>query len=352
MTIPIVIPAFEPDSRLLELLAGIDANGMGPVVLVDDGSGSSYADLFGKAAKIVTPKHGIVLSHSQNHGKGAALKTAFSYVLDNIPDAIGVVTADSDGQHSVDCIESVVGALRKHDEALVLGVRSFDGKDVPWKSRFGNNVTRVVMRAAAGVNVSDTQTGLRGIPRDFMGELVGVRGEGYEFETNMLLELNGREIVEVPILTIYDSRDAHKTHFDPIRDSWRIYRVLLGRFFRFTGASLICSGMDLALFTVLCVLLRGVLPIYYVAASTILARLASGSLNFFLNYRVVFKSSKSVAGSAGRYVALAIAQMLASAALSTLGVVLLPMVPEVAVKAIVDTCLFFVSYRVQRALVF
>ena len=177
---------------------------MAPVIIVNDGSGPEYDEIFAKAAAIIEPHGGKYISYRSNRGKGRALKTAFEYIRDNMPDVIGCVTADSDGQHTPACIASIIGALIANPDSLILGVRKFDGEDVPWKSRVGNNITIKVFSYVSGVKVSDTQTGLRGIPLDFMTDLIDCKGERFEFETQMLLECAGRlKIHEVPIKTVY-----------------------------------------------------------------------------------------------------------------------------------------------------
>ena len=359
--IPIIIPAYEPDSRLVALLEDFRTEGIRNVVLVDDGSGDAYREVFEQSQRILDELGGRILTHDVNRGKGRALKTAFAWILENEPDAIGVVTADSDGQHTAGCILAVQQRLREKPDALVMGVRTFDGEDVPWKSAFGNKLTMKVLGYVSGVHVSDTQTGLRGIPRVFMRELLEVPGDRFEFETRMLLETAGRyPIEEVPIRTIYDSKENHQTHFNPVKDSIRIYRILGAKFIKYLFASLSSCVIDLALFALFCALLKQRLPaapaplngIPYVAAATVLARILSATYNFTVNYKVVFRSREKVAGSAARYILLAAVQMLLSAVLVTGGTALLPVLPEVLVKAVVDTVLFLVSYYVQRKYVF
>lgn len=351
--VPIVIPAYEPDDRLLTLLDALTRHGQGPILLVDDGSGGAYAEIFAKAAAYVQQSGGTVLVHEINRGKGRALKTAFDYVLKTYPDAIGVVTADSDGQHSPACIGAVADALRQHMDSLVLGVRSFDGENVPWKSRIGNKLTMKVLGYVSGLHVSDTQTGLRGIPAGFMRELLAVPGDRFEFETEMLLESVGRwPVVEVPIQTIYDSRENHQTHFDPFNDSLRIYRILARKFVKYLFASLSSSVVDIVLFAVFCPLLRDRLPMYYVAFSTVLARVISAAYNYAVNYKVVFKSKERPGMAAARYAALAVVQMTCSALLVSGGVALFRPLPEVSVKIVVDILLFFASYYIQQNFVF
>ena len=352
--IPVIIPAYEPDERLIGLLEDFRKENIRDVVIVNDGSGESYAEIFDRAGLLLEGIGGTILTHEVNRGKGRALKTAFSYVLECYPGAIGVVTADSDGQHTVECIRSVRRRLEEKPSSLVLGVRTFDGEDIPWKSAFGNKLTMRVLDYVSGVRVSDTQTGLRGIPRDFMKRLIDVPGERFEFETQMLLETADRlPIEEVPIRTIYDSKENHQTHFNPLKDSIRIYRILGAKFIKYIFASLSSSVLDLVLFALFCRLLRGKpLPLPYVACATVLARILSAAYNFTMNYRVVFRSEEKVRDTVLKYVTLALIQMTLSAALVTFGTFLLPMLPEVLVKVVVDTVLFLVSYHVQRKYIF
>jgi len=351
MIIPIIIPAYEPDERLTELMSTLVTEDVN-VVVVDDGSGENYKEVFDKVKEILGSK-GIVLTHNVNKGKGRALKTAFQYVLDNIPDAIGAVTADSDGQHTKECIKAVSESLEEHPDSLILGVRRFDGEDVPWKSRFGNTLTLKVMKIVSGLSVSDTQTGLRGIPRKFMEELLTVDGERFEFETRMLLEtVNKYNIVEVPIETIYDSKENHQTHFDPFLDSIKIYKILFEKFIRYVFAALSSFVIDIALFTIFCMLLKGWNPDLYAAAATVLARIISATYNYFVNYVFVFRSNEKKLVSAGKYLVLAAAQMGSSALLVTLAIHIFPHTHETVLKTVVDTILFFVNYQIQKRYVF
>ena len=297
--------------------------------------------------------NGIILHHEVNKGKGRALKTAFKYVLDNIPEAIGVVTADSDGQHNKKAISDVSDTLSLNKDSLVLGVRSFDGEGIPWKSVFGNKLTIKVLRYVSGVKVTDTQTGLRGIPKEFMKDLLDVRGERFEFETEMLVETAGRyPIKETPIETIYDSRENHQTHFNPLTDSIKIYKVLGRRFLKFIISSLSSSVLDLVLFAVFCYLLRTPDSLLYVSLATVIARVISATYNYIINYKIVFKSKESVSKSIIKYVGLAVVQMMLSALLVTIGVKIFTGHNETVIKIIVDVFLFFVSYKIQQNFVF
>lgn len=348
--VPIIIPSLEPDGRLVALVRELAAAQLGPVILLDDGSGDEYRARF----ETCRDEYGcILLRHAVNLGKGRALKDAFNYCLNTWPSLVGCVTADSDGQHAPDCIRNVRGALLKKPDHLILGVRDFDAESVPPKNRMGNRLTCHVCSAVCGVKVSDTQTGLRAIPAAFMRDLLTVPGERFEFETRMLMETKGRyAISEVPIETIYDSKENHTTHFHIWRDSLKIYAVFGGALLRYMTSSLGSGVIDVFLFWLLCALLRGKFAMY-VAAATVIARIASASCNYALNYSLVFHSKAKRTRSAVRYFVLAACQMCLSAALVTLLVNALPAyISELWVKLPVDFCLFFFSYIIQREFVY
>ncbi len=350
--IPLVIPAYEPDSRLVDLMKDIrdKARIKCMVIIVDDGSGYAYKSIFNEAKAVLQEKC-VVISYEVNKGKGTALKTAFKYVIENMPDVAGCVTADSDGQHTVECIESIMAEFGKNPDKLILGVRNFNGDDVPWKSSFGNKLTMKVMEYASGLRVSDTQTGLRGIPIGFMRDLLDVKGDRFEFETQMLLESYGKfPIIEIPIKTIYDSKENHQTHFNPIIDSIKIYKILCRKFIAYIFSSLSSCVLDLALFAVFCSLLKG--ETNYIAISTVAARVISATYNYLINYKVVFKSAENHFKATIKYIALACFQMILSAVLVTIFASILSVMPEVVLKAIVDTLLFFASFYIQRRFVF
>ena len=348
--LPIVIPAFEPTDQMLELCNAIRDDLNQPVVVVNDGSNSNYNGIFEDLSR----NGFVVLKHEKNYGKGRALKTAFGYALNRYPEAIGVITADADGQHRPEDIRRVMEALRKQPDSLVIGVRNFDhSASIPWKSRFGNKLTRILFRFLYGLQLTDTQTGLRGIPISFVRELLHVPGDRFEFETNMLIETGNKvSIMEVPIETVYDSKTDHATHFNPIVDSIKIYRIFAARVLKYAFASLSSFIIDILLFGFFCRLLKPLLPAFYIGAATVFARMLSSTYNFGLNYRFVFGSSKKKTVSAVRYFTLVVIIMALSSLLTTIGVWSFPLVSETIVKILVDTFLFLVSYKAQQKYVF
>lgn len=350
--IPIIIPAYEPDQRMTNLLSALKKAGfIQPCVIVNDGSGPEYDHYYKEAEE----KYGaVVLKHVKNMGKGKALKTGFSYCLEEYPSLMGCVTADSDGQHTPEAIQAVADALQKRPDSLILGVRDFNLPEIPEKSRFGNNLTKKVFKSLYHAEISDTQTGLRAIPATFMKELLEVKGDRFEFETRMLICAlkKGVGIKEVPIETIYDSKANHSTHFRPIVDSIRIYRCFGFAFGKFLLSSLSSSVIDISLFQLFCFMLKHAEVSWYVMMATVMARIISAIYNYLINYYVVFQAKTDHRHSAIRYLLLAFLQMLVSAGLTTLFVYVLHPTVEVSVKIPVDVVLFFASYQIQKKLVY
>ncbi|NLL92228.1 MAG: glycosyltransferase [Ruminococcaceae bacterium] len=351
MLIPIIIPSLEPDERLLTLLRELTIAGYKNIVIVNDGSSSDY-DCFFQSAE---HDYGcVVLVHDENMGKGRALKNAFNYCLDTMPNIIGCITADSDGQHSVECISKCMDALMANTDKLVLGVRNFSGGNIPRKSMMGNKITCKVCKYLCGLSISDTQTGLRGIPKSFMEELLDVPGERFEFETQMLVaSINRYDIYEVEIKTIYDSVDNHVTHFDPIKDSFRIYKIFVKIFARYTFSSLSSWGVDLAFFALFeWILIKSASTFRaYIALATVLARILSATYNYLMNYVFVFKSIEKHSKAGYKYFLLAFIQMGFSALFTTL-LSMGSWMSDITAKIIVDGTLFFISYYIQRRFIF
>lgn len=275
-------------------------------------------------------------------------------MLDNDKGAEAVITVDSDGQHTVECIKKIISRIKEETfPSLILGVRKFDLEGIPWKSRFGNILTEKVFAYISGVHISDTQTGLRGIPIRYVEKLIYLEGERFEFEMRMLIDAADRyQIVEIPIETIYDSESNHQTHFNPLVDSFKIYRILGDKFIKYILSSCSSSIIDLSIFGVICLVLEKRYPVIHVTIATIVARIISATYNYFINYKIVFRSKAGIKLSAFKYLTLALVQMGGSAGLITIFVKMFPTFPELLFKIVIDTVLFFISYYVQQKIVF
>lgn len=217
----IIIPSLDPDERLVNLINQLQENGYKHIIVIDDGNTTEKKELFYRVKDMGVT----VLTHSVNMGKGAALKSAFMYIIDN--DLGPSVTCDDDGQHTIADVNKICDELELHPESLIIGSRYFTKHKVPWKSRLGNNFTSHLYKRLHKQNIKDTQSGLRGIPKSFYKELLEVKGNRYEYELNMLIAWGNREIIEIPIETIYEGGKNETTHFRPIVDSIRVTKALL-----------------------------------------------------------------------------------------------------------------------------
>ncbi|MDD6884305.1 MAG: bifunctional glycosyltransferase family 2/GtrA family protein [Eubacteriales bacterium] len=342
MKTALIIPAYKPDMKLIALLEQFRQNPDFLPVVVDDGSGPEFERVFA-----ALPEGATLLRHSENRGKGAALKTAIRHVLENMPQCERAVTADADGQHKYEDILRVTEKSQENPENLVLGSRRFDG-NVPFKSRWGNAITRQVFTIACGAKVYDTQTGLRAFGRDAMAKFLSVPGERYEYEINMLLwaARNGMKIDEVTIKTVYIDDNA-SSHFHPVRDSMKIYACLL----KFAGSSLLSFGIDFVMLLLLKLITRGLGEELSLLVSVVGARVISASINFLVNRSLVFQGNESVVASAAKYAGLAIAILCANYYLIRLLTIPLnwPLIPS---KLLVEVVLFTVSFLVQGRFVY
>jgi len=331
----VLIPAYKPDDRLTELVRELREKEL-DVLLVDDGGGKTFERIFEDCKALGAQ----VAVHAVNQGKGRALKTGINAALLLYPDLTGIVTADADGQHTPKDILRLIEAMDEHENTLVLGSRAFTG-NVPLKSLWGNRITRAVYALASGVKVGDTQTGLRGLPRCALEEMIRIDGERYEYEMNVLLKIRDMNlgVFEVPIETIYINDNAG-SHFNPVRDAIRIYMVI----FKYLFSSIASFAIDYALCG-LCLAYK--LPVWL---SYALARVVSSQVNYHLNKHTVF-SGRGGKYSMIKYYALALVQGALGAGLLQGLSMLLPVAP-IIIKIPVDLALFAVSYFIQRDYVF
>lgn len=342
--IVIIIPSYKPETEIMMEFIKKVKNNFKNIVVVDDGSGKEYRDFFDNLQN----EGIVVLRHYINFGKGRGIKTAFNYVLNNYPNVLGVVTADCDGQHYIEDIIKCAEKLRENPEKLVIGYRNFDEKQVPFRSRFGNKITRTVFNTFVGIKITDTQSGLRAFGKKTMETFLRSAGERYEYETNVLIDCKEKdiEIAEVPISTVYIKNNSG-SHFNPIKDSIIIYKL----FAKYIISSLSSFIVDILLFTLFVKILpeinlKGITEIFI---ATIIARIISATYNFIINSKVVFKNQNK--NSIIKYFILCIIQMFISAfAVSELFKVL--NMDSTLIKVIVDTIIFLINFVIQREWVF
>lgn len=340
----VIIPAYKPDHKCGSLIQQILAAGFQQIIVVDDGSGPQYANFFDSLSPVPEVA---VLRHAVNQGKGRALKTAFHYILNQKLPFEGVITVDADGQHLVSDMLKIARKMAEAPDHVVLGARDFKQKDVPFRSRFGNRFTRLLFRLSTGAVLTDTQTGLRGIPVRHLPHLLSVVGERFEYEMNMLAALRSKKIplAEVPIETVYLEKNK-SSHFHPLRDSYHVYKIFL--LYGLSGGA--SFALDIGLYWLFIQLWRSEEPQLFIIFATVAARILSSLFNYYVNRNKVFGqgSRKSFI----RYYILAAFIMMTSAGsvhflyAEWLGR------GEIILKVLVDTVLFLFGFVVQRTWVF
>lgn len=352
--VTVIIPSLNPDEKLVEVVRGVLSVGFTDIVLINDGSKPECVKYFDMASSL--GGRCTVLTHEVNRGKGAGLKTAYKYILENRDDFIGVVAVDGDNQHKPADILACSERMAETGK-VVFGVRDFSLPNVPKRSRYGNRLTSFVFRTGCGMKVSDTQTGLRAVPKKYMKYFLKTGGDRYEYETNMILDMGkyGIPLEEVKIETVY-IEDNKSSHFRPVRDSVRIYKQILS----YMLGSFMSFLIDIALFYIVMKIfdLTGVsLELkegVSILIATAVSRLISSTFNFAFNKKLVFSCKNSFRKTLLKYYALCIPQMALSWALVSLiksvfavkaGIITL-------IKLVVDIVLFFLSYQIQKRWVF
>lgn len=268
--------------------------------------------------------------------------------LGGFDEVIGVIQCDCDGQHHIDDIDKCAKLLRENPNKFILGVRDFSDKTIPFRSRFGNNCTTFVFKFFCGLDIRDTQTGLKGIPASFIPCLMETPGERFEYASSVLLETKekGMEIVQFPIQTIYINGNE-TSHFNPLLDSIRIYSLIL----KYLMSSLSSFVVDIVLFSIFVSLLHGLLKNYYIVIATYLAKAFSCTYGYFINKTIVFENRGKPVITAIKFFSLCIIQSSCSGFI-TMIVVIMTHWNEVLCKIIVDTALFFVSFQIQNRWIF
>ena len=211
-----VIPASAPGQHLVVLVSQLQELGF-RVLVVDDGGAPETQALFAACEEV-----GLVLRHDGPRGKGAALKTAFAWLAENEQPPYAVVTLNADGSYKAEDALRLCRAVTAMPEPFFLGSRRLDGNLLS-RSKLGNGLSRRAFRAATGVGVYDTRTGLRAFSSALLEDLLTLEGEGPEYEMNVLLAMAGqRPVIELPIEAL--SAPARKRA--SLRESLRVGRSL------------------------------------------------------------------------------------------------------------------------------
>lgn len=335
-----VIPAYNPDEHLLTVIDNIQKRSANLIFVIDDGSREDTQDIFKVIEENDAYSNIILLRHATNLGKGAALKTVFNHILINFPNVEGIVTLDSDGQHSIDDCLHILQTLEEKQDAFVLGHRTFS-KDIPLKSYVGNNISKFIYKIILGRSFKDTQTGLRGLSSSFMKKCLTIKSNRFEFETEQLAIAvnNNIDILEIPIETIYIENNKASS-FRPLVDSFKIYFIL----FRYGLSSIITAIVDFIVFTIALSFGASVL------VANMFARTASIGVQFTLLDKFVFHTKAKVLNfilfASYVYIMGVISAWTQISAVENLGI------SVITAKIFVEGILFFINFAFLRLYIF
>lgn len=332
----ILIPAYEPTLSLITLLKELTKYDF-KIIVVNDGSKKEYDKIF-KDAK----KYAHVIEYELNKGKGAALKTGLKYINKELKKDYYVITMDCDGQHSVKDAIKLCDYIKENPKDLAIGKR-LRSKKTPIKSRLGNGITRFFYRLTTGLDVYDTQTGLRAFSDQLVPFLLSIEGNRFEYEMNALLKcpLNNIKVKELEIETIYIDNNSH-THFKIIRDSILVYKEI----FKFLMSSFVCSVIDYFLFSIFIIISDKLI------LSNIITRIISGTINFTINKNIVFKNkNQNNHYQLLKYIFLAVCILIINTTILKIFVDYLSINKFIA-KILTEVILFFFSWVIQRNLIF
>lgn len=346
----VVIPALNPTESLIGYIKSLIGMGASHFIIVNDGSKKELEYIF---VEITSIDGCTVITHEVNRGKGNALKTAFQYVLNSHNELKGVITADADGQHSVNDVYKMYKALQNTDVGIILGVRSFNEKNVPARSYLGNKMTSFIFQILYGKKIKDTQTGLRGIPIKELPMLLQLDGERYDYEINMLIYATkmNLNIKEISIQTLYFRNNA-SSHYNPILDSLTIFTKLISGILHYSYSTLLSAILDIICFILFTSLILAGLPLELrILYSTIGARLISSTFNHYMNRKHVFNGKNKFSQSIIKYYILCLTIMVASYLL-VVSANLLTGMSIILSKIYIEILLGIFSYQVQLHWVF
>ena len=349
--IALVIPSYQPDDRLISCVLSLSELEADRIVVVDDGSGAPYQKIFAEIEEIPGC---ILLHHETNRGKGAALKTGMHYCIEQLPDLKGVITVDGDGHHRPEDVVSCAQKLQASGQ-VILGQRGRGDKTLSMRGRFGNRLTSLALAFVCDYDIPDPLSGLRGIPVRYLPNFLETKGEAYDFETNMILDLKRQNIPfrTFPIVGEFYA-DGSISHYRPLTDSVKIVGELLrffGQQFKYVGSSVVCYVAEYVLFR----MLLGYLPELGVTLSNYLCRLLAGSANFLINKNIVFGVKKNNPAVIVKYILVALFVMLVSTQMIVVINWIFHTEGNTAAKLVkipVDIVMFFTGYFLQKKWVF
>jgi len=216
----VVIPALNEERTIRAVVSGALQHTR-TVIVVDDGSTDG-------TAKALCGMPVMLVRHERTLGKAAALRLGFTLALAR--HCSGVITLDADGQHKPEDLPVLMRTAMLQPDSIVIAARKGNLQAQPKARRFANRVADFWISWAAGRAIDDTQSGMRYYPAAVAQLAQSLRGEGFAFESEVLIAASldlGSTVLTVPIDARYEP-DARRSHFRPVRDVASIVRAVAG----------------------------------------------------------------------------------------------------------------------------
>ena len=210
----VIIPTYNNCKTLENVITGVFKY-TDNIIIVNDGSTDETDSILKKYKNL------LILSYSENKGKGYALRKGFDFARKKGFDF--AITIDSDGQHSPDDIPVFIDKSETEPEAIIVGARNMNMENIPGKSSFGHKFSNFWFRFETGIKLPDTQSGYRLYPLKLIKNIKFFTKK-FEFEIEVLVRAawKGIKITSVPINVFYASKEKRISHFRPIRDFIRV----------------------------------------------------------------------------------------------------------------------------------
>ncbi|OGY35118.1 MAG: hypothetical protein A3D99_02465, partial [Candidatus Andersenbacteria bacterium RIFCSPHIGHO2_12_FULL_45_11] len=200
----IVIPAYDEEKLIGQVVQDVAKEGFTSIIVVDDGSSDTTSQAAQSAGAIV-------IRHRINRGKGAATRTGIEAAVQLGADI--VVTMDGDGQHSPKDIHAVIQPIMENKYEVVLGSRQISKGAMPSHKIVHNKIANTITLLYSGIRVQDSQSGFRAYSRHAC-TLLDTTSDSYEYESEIIRLIAAHKLsyVEAPISTLYTDYSTSKLH--------------------------------------------------------------------------------------------------------------------------------------------
>jgi len=189
-------------------------------------------------------------------GYGSAIRSIFLKAREENSESL--ITLDSDGQHRIEDIQTILKPLQNKEADLVIGSRFLndDGKNVPSYRKVGIKILTKLANTSLDQNITDSQSGFRGYSQEIIQNITpSESGMGVSNEILIKASKQGLKIVEVPIIILYDGNTS--TH-NPISHGSSVLISTLKfismehplKFYGIPGIAFLSIGLVFLIFTV------------------------------------------------------------------------------------------------------